>query len=152
MQHALVICQLIVVIFVALHDWVPLGKLSNLGGLRDVDTTSRLAVTTVLSTLPFAAVLIASTLFVSVEFPKWLLWWLWVTYIACALGILRAWWIPYLSTPSPDRAKRYRVRFEGTHGFLPLRNGMRPDTLHVAFHSLVVTTLVLLAGVTFFHR
>jgi hypothetical protein len=149
MQHALVICQVMVVIFVALHDWVPLGRLSNVAGLRAVDTTGRLALTTALSTLPFAAVLIASILFASVEYPKWLLYWLWGTYIACAYGILRAWWIPYLGTPDPNRAKRYSVRFAGTHSFLPVRNGMRPDTLHVAFHSLVVATLVVLALVTF---
>jgi hypothetical protein len=41
MQYALVIGQIIVVVFLAFHDWVPLGKL--------------------------------------VEYPDWLLWWLWGT-------------------------------------------------------------------------
>ena len=89
--------------------------------------------------------------FASVEFPKWLLWWLWGTYLACAAGILRAWWIPYLGTPEAERVERYRIRFAGTHGFLPVRNGIRPDTLHVAFHSLVAATLVCLAFLTFSH-
>ena len=149
MQYALVICQAVVVIFLALHDWVPLGRLNNIAGLRAVDSTNRLALATALSTLPFAAVLVASTLFASVRYPNWLLWWLWGTYLACAYGILQAWWIPYLGTIDPDRARRYRIRFAGTHGFLPVRNGFRPDTLHVAFHSLVVATLVILAFVTF---
>jgi hypothetical protein len=149
MQYALLLCQVLVVIFLALHDWLPLGKLNNLTGLRTVDTTGRMVMTTVLSTLPFAAVLAASVLFASVGFPRWLLWWLWITYLACAGGILRAWWIPYLTTADPKRAERYRVRFASTHGFLPVRNGIRPDTLHVAFHSLVVATLVLLGFLTF---
>lgn len=149
MQYALVICQVLVVIFLALHDWVPLGKLNNMAGLRAVDSRNSLVLTTAVSTLPFAAVLVASVLFASVHYPDWLLWWLWGTYLACAYGILRAWWIPYLGTPDPDRAQRYRIRFAGTHGFLPVRNGIRPDTLHVAFHSLVVATLVILAFVTF---
>jgi predicted outer membrane lipoprotein len=149
MQYALVICQVIVVIFLAFHDWAPLGKLNNVAGLRAVDTTNKLVLNTVLSTSPFAAVLIASIRFVSVEYPNWLVWWLWGTYLACAYGVLRAWWIPYLGTLDPDRAKRYGIRFASTHGFLPERNGIRPDTLHVAFHSLVVTILVLLAFLTF---
>jgi hypothetical protein len=39
MQYALVIGQVIVVVFLAFHDWVPLGKLNNVAGLRAVDTT-----------------------------------------------------------------------------------------------------------------
>jgi predicted outer membrane lipoprotein len=149
MQHALVICQVVVVIFLALHDWVPLGRLNNLDGLRAVDTRNRLALATVLSTVPFAAVLVASILFASVAYPRWLLWWLWGTYLTCAYGILRAWWLPYLGTPDPERAQRYRIRFAGTQGFLPERNGIRPDTLHVAFHVLVAAILGLLGFLTF---
>ncbi len=80
----------------------------------------------------------ASIHFTLVEYPNWLLWWLWGTCLVCAYGILRAWWIPYLGTPDPERAKRYSIRFAGAHAFLPERNGIRPDTLHVAFHALVV--------------
>jgi predicted outer membrane lipoprotein len=152
MQYALVICQAAVVIFLALHDWVPMGKLNNIAGLRAVDSKTNLILATAVSTLPFAAVLVASVLFAPARYPNWLLWWLWGTYLACAYGILRAWWIPYLGPLDPERAKRYRIRFAGTHGFLPLRNGIRPDTLHVAFHLLLVGTLVILAFVTFVHQ
>ena len=70
MQHALVIGQAVVVAFLALHDWVPLGKLNNLNGLRAVDTTKRLMLTTAMSTLPFAAVLVACIHFASVAYPS----------------------------------------------------------------------------------
>jgi hypothetical protein len=152
MQRALVICQVLVVIFLALHDWVRLGTLNNVAGLRAVDTRGKLLFSTAISTLPFAAVLIASIVFLGGDYPMWLTWWLWATYIACAYGILRAWWIPYLGTADPDRAARYRVRFAGTHGFLPLRNGIRPDTLHVGFHLLVATILIMLAFLSFSGR
>jgi hypothetical protein len=95
LKYAPIICQVIVVIFLALHDWVPLGRLNKMAGLRAVDSTSRLVLTTAVSTLPFAAVLVASVCFASVHYPNWLLWWLWGTYLACTYGILRAWWIPY---------------------------------------------------------
>jgi hypothetical protein len=149
MQYALIIGQIMVVVFLAFHDWVPLGKLNNVAGLRAVDTTRRLAFATAVSTMPFAAVLVVSIRFASVGYPNWLLWWLWGTYLVCAYGILRAWWIPYLGAPDAVRAKRYGIRFAGTHGFLPERNGIRPDTLHVAFHALVVAILIILAYLTF---
>jgi predicted outer membrane lipoprotein len=149
MHNALDIGQVMVVVFLAFHDWVPLGRLNNLAGVRALDTTRRLVLSTTISTMPFAAVLVASILFARAEYPKWLLWWLWGTYLACAYGILRAWWIPYLGTPDPDRAKRYSTRFAGTHAFLPERHGIKPDTLHVAFHALIAAILALLACLTF---
>jgi hypothetical protein len=35
--------------------------------------------------------------------------------------------------------------FGRTHAFLPMRHGIRPNTLHVGFHVVVVVVLVLLA-------
>jgi predicted outer membrane lipoprotein len=151
MRYALVICQVVVVIFLMLHDWVPLGKLNSMAGLRAVDSQNKRILTTAISSLPFAAVLIPSIMFASVGYPDWLLWWLWGTYLACTYGILRAWWIPYLGAADTDRAKRYSIRFRETHSFLPVRNGIRPDSLHVGFHSLVLATLVILAFLTFGH-
>jgi hypothetical protein len=152
MQYALVIGQIMVVVFIAFHDWVPLGKLNNVAGLRAVDTSNRLVFTTAVSTLPFAAVLVPSIMFASVEYPNWLLCWLWGTYLLCAYGILRAWWIPYFGTADPERAKRYGIRFAGTHGFLPERNGIRPDTLHVGFHALILAVIIVLVYLTFMRQ
>jgi predicted outer membrane lipoprotein len=152
MGFALVICQVVVVIFLVFHDWVPLGKLNNMAGLRAVDSGRKLVLTTAVSTLPFAAVLVVSTMFAPVKYPNWLLGWLWGTYLVCAYGILRAWWIPYLGAVDPERAKRYGIRFAGTHSFLPERNGIRPDTLHVAFHALILVILGILAFLTWAQR
>jgi hypothetical protein len=63
--------------------------------------------------------------------------------------MLREWWIPYLLVADPVRVARYQVRFAHTHAFLPERNGIRPDTLHVTFHIVLVATVVLLGIVTF---
>jgi hypothetical protein len=38
MMIAFLACQLYVVLFVALHDWLPLGSLNNLARIRAVDT------------------------------------------------------------------------------------------------------------------
>lgn len=59
------------------------------------------------------------------------------------VGVLKAWWIPHLFAPDPERAARHAVRFAGTHAFLPSRNGIRPDTLRVVFQAVAVATRVL---------
>ena len=141
--------QLLVVIFIALHDWLPLGALNNLTAIHASDSRLKLVLTTVLSTLPFAIGFAVTAYYSTSGFPMWLGDFLWVTYTAGLYGMLRAWWIPYLWIPDPVRAARYQGRFANTLTFLPVRNGIRPDTLHVCFHVVLVATFVLLCLLTF---
>ena len=148
-MNAFLGCQLFVVLFIALHDWIPLGKLNNLAGIRAVDSTRKLLVVTVLSSLPFAIGFAASVYYAASGFPMWLMWLLWISYGLGLYGILRAWWVPYLLIGDPVRAARYQERFAHTHAFLPTRNGIRPDTLHVCFHAVLVVLVILLCVLTF---
>jgi hypothetical protein len=142
-------CQLTVVLFIALHDWVPLGKLSNPTAIRAADTRRRLLLVTVISALPFAIGFAASAYYAETGFPMWLMYLLWISYITGFYGMLRAWWVPYLLLKDPVRAARYQERFSNTHAFLPTRNGIRPDTLHVGFHVVFLAALILLCVLTF---
>jgi hypothetical protein len=142
-------CQFLIVLFIALHDWVPLGKLSNRPAIHAADTRSRLLLVTVLSALPFAIGFAASAHYAGTGFPMWLMYLLWISYITGFYGMLRAWWVPYLLLKDPVRAARYQERFANTHAFLPARNGMRPDTLHVGFHVVFLAALILLCVLTF---
>jgi hypothetical protein len=142
-------CQLFVVVFIALHDWVPLGRLSNPAAIRTTDSTGRRIWVTVVSALPFAIGFAASAYYAVTGFPMWLMYLLWISYAAGLYGILRAWWVPYLLIEDPVRAARYQQRFASTHAFLPVRNGMRPDTLHVCFHVVFLAAVILLCVLTF---
>jgi hypothetical protein len=42
--------------------------------------------------------------------------------------------------------------FGTTHAFLPERNGIRPNTLHIILHMATLITLVLLGALTALHR
>jgi hypothetical protein len=152
MMGLFLLCQLYVVLFIALHDWLPLGSLNNLAGIHAVDTRMQLLRTTVLSTLPFAVGLAGSIYYSTTHFPGWLMWFLWIAYGLGLYGMLRAWYLPYLVYSDPVRAARYRERFAGTHAFLPMRNGIRPDTLHVTFHVVLIVLIVLLCVLTFSGR
>jgi hypothetical protein len=63
----------LVVLFIALHDWVPLGKLTNPPAIRATDTRRRLLLVTVLSALPHAIGFAASANFAATGFPMWLI-------------------------------------------------------------------------------
>jgi hypothetical protein len=78
------------------------------------------------------------------KYPQWLNSWLWISYALLLAGQLRAWWIPYLLRADPERAARYRIMFGKTHSFLPVRNGLVPNTAHIMLHLATVLTLVVL--------
>ena len=136
------------VLFLGLHDWIPLGTLNDVKAVRKANTGYKLVAGTVISLTPFAIGLAASAIYFRRAYPAWLFWWLWISYGLLFVGELTAWWIPYLVRPEPERAARHQVMFGATHAFLPERNGIRPNTLHVILHAVTLTTLVVLGALT----
>jgi hypothetical protein len=136
--------QTIVVVFLLFHDWVPLGSLNNLPAIRSQDSVLRTVFVTLLSAAPPAVGLFFSAEYFGEPYPHWLEMLLWITYGLFMVGLLRAWWIPYLFKSDPERAARYQLIFAGTHTFLPKRNGMAPDTLHTCFHLVTLATVLAL--------
>jgi hypothetical protein len=151
-KDALLALQLFHVLFLSLHDWVPLGNLNDVKAVRAVNPGRRLLITTLISVIPYAFGVVASVIYHGRPYPAWLLGWLWVSYAVLFIGELRAWWIPYLLIPEPARAARYQAMFGQTHAFLPERNGIRPNTLHVILHAATLTTLVLLGALNTAHE
>jgi hypothetical protein len=148
MIDAFIACQLFVVLFIGLHDWISLGKFNDVRGVHSGDTRSKLLRVTILSTLPFATGLVGSIYYATSRFPIWLVWLLWISYGVGLYGLIRTWYVPYLLVPDPVRAARYQTMFGNTHAFLPVRNGIVPNTLHVIFHVVFLATTVLLVCLT----
>jgi hypothetical protein len=136
--------QAVVVSFLLLHDWIPLGRLSNVAAIHNEDSLARRIFVTLLPAVPAAIGLFYSGKYFGRAYPDGLEMLLWITYGVLLLGMLRAWWIPYLLIPDPARAARYQIIFANTHTFLPRHNGMAPDTLHSLFHLVTVTTVICL--------
>ena len=143
---ALFVLQIFHVLFLSLHDWIPLGKLNDPKAVRAELSTGKLLAGSFISTAPFAFGLVPSAVYLGRPYPGWLLWWLGGSYLFLFIGELEAWWVPYLFRPVPERAARYQVMFGGTHAFLPERNGIRPNTLHVILHGATVAILFLIAA------
>jgi hypothetical protein len=137
--------QLFQVLFLALHDWVPLGRFTNLPALRAVEPLSHRLMGTLITTSFFAYGLYWSFVQHSaVYLSSSLVWYLAISYGLLFVGELKAWWVPYLVRYQPERAARYRQLFNNTYTFLPERNGISPNTVHVFLHATTLTTLLLL--------
>ena len=145
---ALFALQCFHVLFLALHDWIPLGSLNDVRAVRSANPMHKLIGGTLISLIPFAIGLCASAIHLGGAYPSWLVWWLWISYSLLFIGELEAWWVPYLICPEPIRAARYQSMFGATHAFLRERKGIRPNTLHVILHSATLATLLVLAALT----
>ena len=144
MITALLVLQTFHVLFLGLHDWIPLGKLNDVEAVRAANSISKLLLGTLISTVPFAFGWAASVHYFGRTYPGWLWIWLWASYALLLFGELQAWWVPYLLRPESQRAARYDAMFGRTHAFLPAHNGIRPNTLHVILHTATLLTLAFL--------
>jgi hypothetical protein len=141
----LIALQCFVLLFVALHNWIPLGSLNDVKAVRSVFPTGKLLVTTLINFTPVAIGLGGTIFYFKKGFPGWLIWFLWILYGLACYGSLKAWWIPYLFRADPERVARDQVMYGSTHSFLPRRNGISPNTLHVIFDIATLGILILLA-------
>jgi hypothetical protein len=143
-EIVLIVLQGFQVLFLWLHDWVPLGRLNDVKAVRSQDTAFRLVVVTLIQSVPFTIGFLFSLSYFGRLYPRWLYLWLWISYSVIFVGQIRAWWIPYLFRAEPERAARYQIMFGNTHRFLPTRNGLVPNTAHIMLHLATAATLVTL--------
>jgi hypothetical protein len=143
-ETILLVLQICQVLFLWFHDWIPLGRFNDVTAVRSQDTSLRLIAVTLIQSVPFTFGLLFSILNFGRPYPHWLYMWLWISYGLIFVGQIRAWWIPYLFHSEPARAARYQMMFGNTHRFLPIRNGLVPNTAHIMLHLATAATLLTL--------
>ncbi len=140
---------LIILVFNLIHDWVPLGSLNDLEGIRSQHTIDELVTITITNTVSILIVLTLALWFAGKRYPLWARIWI-VVHLACVLiGVLNAWWIPYFTGADAEFVAKYQAMFGNTHAFLPEMNGIVPNTLHVLFHATLVFVLILSIYISF---
>jgi hypothetical protein len=88
--------QVFQVLFLWVHDWIPLGRLNDVAAVRSQDTRRRLVTVTLIQSVPWTIGLCFSLLHFRRPYPDWLYDWLLISYGLLFIGQIRAWWIPYL--------------------------------------------------------
>jgi hypothetical protein len=139
----LIALECFVVAFVGFHNWIPLGSLNDLNAVRQEFPGMKLVYVTLSNFIPAAFAVVCSINFRR-DFPEWLIWYLWIFYLLALGGSAYAWWIPYLFGAGAKRVQREQQLYAKTHAFLPERNGLRPNTLHVIFDAVTLAVLITL--------
>ena len=137
-------------LFLSLHDWVPLGRWTDLAALRrERSLRARVLASVGMGLVSGLALYLnwrgsplpshGTRLFTLILFAFFL------------MGLMRAWWLPYWFGIGMSRklVEEYQGMFGDTVTWFPVRNGITVNALHTVWHVTAVVTVVL-AGVRYF--
>ncbi len=128
-----------------LHDWLPLGRLNDVRAVQATHPRRLLLIGTFVSALLPGIGFVLSMFYRDRTWPAWLAAYLVFAYLFLFAGEIEAWWAGYFLGYRRDRADSYRAMYGNTLAFLPERNGIQPNALHVALHAATLASLLLLA-------
>lgn len=142
----------LILLIMLFHDWIDLGPFNDLEGIRARNTTEELILITGINVASIGIILLLAHLFAGKTYPLWVKLWL-VIHPSCVFaGALSAWWIPYFFGTDADMVERYEIMFGDTHSFLPERNGITVNTIHVLFHSMLLFCIFLAFFISFVQK
>lgn len=137
------------------QDWVPLGTLNNVQAISLNRSKSELVTVTIIGVVQILILIALILVFVGKRQPLWVKFWLIIHPTFIFAGALLDWWIPYLfGYGAEEKSTRYIEMFGNTHSFLPLRNGIVPNTLHIhiLFHTILLICIFLTIYISFTNK
>jgi hypothetical protein len=140
----------LILVFMVTHDWISFGSLNDIQAVKEVHTFNELVTVTMINGVQILILMGLVLIFIGKRYPIFVKLWL-IIHPACIfVGALYAWWIPYFTGIGAEaKVERYQQMFGNTHSFLPVINGIVPNTLHVIFHSLLFTCILLAIYISF---
>jgi len=134
-----IILQVLLLVVMALHDWVHLPPLTDIRALEKQNSRrGRIINSTIFFLLVFIP--LALTVIYQPYFPRSVHIALCNFYGWMSLGAIISWWIPYFFGGYSKSYKAHFAEYKNTHHFLATRGtNIVPNTLHVLMHLLVWT-------------
>ncbi|SFM45554.1 hypothetical protein SAMN04487943_11939 [Gracilibacillus orientalis] len=134
----------LILIFMIVQDLVPLGSLNDLDAISQDRSFNEILIVTLVGVVQILLLLGMVLIFMGKRYPIWIRLWLVIHQLFIFAGALIDWWIPYFfGYGAEQRVERYEKMFGDTHSFLPVIHGIVPNTLHVMFHTLLLSCIIL---------
>jgi len=134
--------QIILLLFLALHDWVNIPPFTDIKALEKHHTKKERLLTSCINT---SIVLIPLLLTMQSDghFSFKTIVFIVISYLLLTIGTLCAWWIPYLWGSSQEHKQGF-IEYKNTHAFLPKRgDNVVPNTFHVIMHLFIWSCLAI---------
>lgn len=134
----------LVFLFMLFHDWIPLGPFNDVDAVSAETPIGRLVITTLINTGQILVIGVILLVYMGKKYPIWARLWLIIHQSCIFIGVMLSWWIPYFfGIGAADKVERYSKMFGNTHSFLPVRNGIVPNTIHTMFHLTLLLCIAL---------
>ncbi|SET21969.1 hypothetical protein SAMN05216389_10729 [Oceanobacillus limi] len=134
-EKFLLIGYSIVLLFMLLHDWVPLGPLNDVEAIKAAKSSGELVTTTLIGVIQIVLLMTIILIYIGRKYPLWIKLWLMIHPSCIFIGAILSWWVPYLFGIGAEvKVADYTLMFSNTHSFLPVMNGIVPNTIHLIFH------------------
>jgi hypothetical protein len=134
----------LILLFMIVQDWMPLGSLNDIDAIKQEKTTNELITVTLIGVLQIALFIFLILLFIGKKYPLFIKLWLIIHPSFILGGAVMSWWIPYLTgIGAAEKLESYTTMFGETHAFLPVINGIVPNTLHTLFHFTLLFCIIL---------
>lgn len=139
-----------ILLFMIVQDIVPLGPLNDIEAIAALNSFNETLVVTLIGVVQIILLLGGILFFLGKRYPVWARIWLIVHPSSILSGAIMAWWLPYLfGIGAEARVERYEMMFGSTHAFLPVMNGIVPNTLHTIFHATLLACIILTVYIFF---
>ncbi|MGN7942523.1 hypothetical protein [Metabacillus sp. 22489] len=137
-----------ILVFMIVQDWVPIGSLNDVQAIANERSFNELLIITVSGIVQILVLMTFVIIYMGKLYPIWVKLWLFIHQICIFVGVLIDWWIPYLfGYGAEKRVESYNQMFGDTHFFLPVMNGIVPNTLHTIFHLTLLICIFLTINV-----
>ncbi|WP_130859455.1 hypothetical protein [Gracilibacillus phocaeensis] len=133
-----------ILLFMIVQDLVPLGRLNDVAAITSERSMNEILIVTLIGVVQIVLLMAGLLFFAGKKYPIWARIWLIVHPSCILLGAVMSWWIPYLfGIGAEEKVEGYTAMFGNTHAFLPVINGIVPNTLHTMFHLLLLVCILL---------
>ncbi|SET52833.1 hypothetical protein SAMN05421676_105195 [Salinibacillus kushneri] len=134
-----------ILLFMIVQDWVPLGSLNDVQAIREEHSFNELITVTLINVTQILLLMGLVIIFMGKRYPIWTKLWLIIHPLCIFVGVLTSWWIPYFfGYGAEQKVERYNQMFGDTHSFLPIMNGIVPNTLHILYHFTLLFCIIVL--------
>lgn len=139
MVYFFVFIQCVLLLFMALHDWVNVPPFTDLPALKKAHSLKFRLLGSAMNAGLVLIPLIVTFTYLTSPLPFWGRLLFVVIYGFITFGTITAWWIPYFGGGYLIHGNKAGFEeYRGTHTFLPQRGeNVVPNTLHVILHIQV---------------
>ncbi|MFK4997462.1 hypothetical protein ACI2OX_07640 [Bacillus sp. N9] len=105
----------IILLFMIVQDWVPLGSLNDIQAISAARSFNELVIVTMIGVVQILLLMGLVLIFMGKRYPIWIKLWLIIHQACIFAGVLIDWWIPYFLDMVLSKEQRITIKCSEIH-------------------------------------